>query len=278
MSPAAKKRAKVILIVLVVVILISPLLYIFVSSFKPVKEIMGKVHVFPKQPTPKNYQSLLFARTPVRDFPRILLNTLYVSTLSAILSIALSAMSAYAISRTRELRTGIISKLLLFIYVFPTIIVLTPMYQLFAGIGLWDSYIGLVILYAGLASPFCTWLLVSFFESIPKELEESAQVDGASAPKRFMRIVLPLTMPGVITVGAYAFITAWGEYMFALVMINSSAKKTAALGLATFTAEQYIEWGPLLAGSIIIILPIFIIFLPVSKLFIRGFMAGAVKG
>jgi len=278
MSPAAKKRAKVILIVLVVVILISPLLYIFVSSFKPVKEIMGKVHVFPKQPTLKNYQSLLFARTPVRDFPRILLNTLYVSTLSAILSIALSAMSAYAISRTRELRTGIISKLLLFIYVFPTIIVLTPMYQLFAGIGLWDSYIGLVILYAGLASPFCTWLLVSFFESIPKELEESAQVDGASAPKRFMRIVLPLTMPGVITVGAYAFITAWGEYMFALVMINSSAKKTAALGLATFTAEQYIEWGPLLAGSIIIILPIFIIFLPVSKLFIRGFMAGAVKG
>jgi multiple sugar transport system permease protein len=277
-SPAAKKRVKVILIILVVVILISPLLYIFVSSFKPIKEIMGKVHVFPKQPTIKNYKTLLFARTPVRDFPRILLNTLYVSALSALFSIAISAMSAYAIARTKQLRGGIMSKLLLFIYVFPTIIVLTPMYQLFAGIGLWDSYIGLVVVYCGLASPFCTWLLVSFFESIPKELEESAQVDGANALTRFMRIVLPITMPGVITVAAYAFITAWGEYMFALVMINSSAKKTAALGLATFTAEQYIEWGPLLAGSIIIILPIFVIFLPVSKLFIQGFMSGAVKG
>lgn len=277
-SLAVKKRVKVILIVLVVVILVSPLIYIFISSFKPIKEIMGKVAIFPKQPTLKNYKTLLFARTPVRDFPRILLNTLYVSSLSAILSIALSAVSAYAIAKTKELRTGIMPKLLLFIYVFPTIIVLTPMYQLFAGIGLWDSYFGLVILYSGLTSPFCTWLLVSFFESIPKELEEAAQVDGANALTRFMRIVLPITMPGVITVGAYAFISAWGEYMFALVMINSSAKKTAALGLATFTAEQYIEWGPLLAGSIIIILPIFVIFLPVSKLFIRGFMSGAVKG
>jgi multiple sugar transport system permease protein len=278
LSPAIKKRVKVILILLVVIILISPLLYIFVSSFKPIKEIMGKVALFPKKPTLGNYKTLLFARTPVRDFQRILLNTLNVSSLSAILSVALSAASAYAIARTRELRTGIMSKLLLFIYVFPTIIVLTPMYQLFAAIGLWDSYYGLVVLYSGLASPFCTWLLVSFFESIPKELEESAQVDGANAVTRFMRIVLPIAMPGVVTVGAYAFISAWGEYMFALVMINSSAKKTAALGLATFTAEQYIEWGPLLAGSIIIILPIFVIFLPVSKLFIRGFMSGAIKG
>jgi multiple sugar transport system permease protein len=278
MSPLAKKRVKVALIVLVVIIMISPLLYILISSFKPIKEIMGRVHVFPKNPTLKNYRTLLMARTPIRDFQRILLNTLFVSSLSALFSIALSAISGYAIARTKELQAGIMSKLLLFIYVFPTIIVLTPMYQLFAGIGLWDSTLGLIILYTGLASPFCTWLLVSFFESIPKELEESAQVDGASGIRRFLSIVLPLTMPGIITVGAYAFITAWGEYMFALVMINSSSKKTAALGLATFTAEQYIEWGPLLAGSIIIILPIFVIFLPVSKLFIKGLMAGAVKG
>ncbi len=277
MKPAARRRLRAALTAAVLLFLIWPLLYIFISSFKPIREIMGRAELFPKNPTAANYATLLFARTPVRDFPRILLNTLYVSTLSAVLSVAISSVSAYAIARTRELRTGITSKLLLFIYVFPTIIVLTPMYQLFALIGLWDSYYGLVIVYAGLASPFCTWLLVSFFESIPRELEESAAVDGANAVNRFVRIVLPISMPGIVTVGAYAFISAWGEYMFALVMINSSAKKTAALGLATFTAEQYIEWGPLLAGSILIILPIFVLFLPVSRFFIRGFMSGAVK-
>lgn len=277
MTSVVRRRLRAALTVAILLILIWPLLYIFVSSFKPIREIMGRAELFPKNPTLANYGTLLLARTPVRDFPRILLNTLYVSTLSALLSVALSSVSAYAIARTRELKSGITSKLLLFIYVFPTIIVLTPMYQLFALIGLWDSYYGLVIVYAGLASPFCTWLLVSFFESIPKELEESAAVDGANAVNRFVRIVLPISMPGIVTVGAYAFISAWGEYMFALVMINSSAKKTAALGLATFTAEQYIEWGPLLAGSILIIVPIFVLFLPVSRFFIRGFMSGAVK-
>jgi len=276
-TSVVRRRLRAALTVAILLILIWPLLYIFVSSFKPIREIMGRAELFPKNPTLANYGTLLLARTPVRDFPRILLNTLYVSTLSALLSVALSSVSAYAIARTRELKSGITSKLLLFIYVFPTIIVLTPMYQLFALIGLWDSYYGLVIVYAGLASPFCTWLLVSFFESIPKELEESAAVDGANAVNRFVRIVLPISMPGIVTVGAYAFISAWGEYMFALVMINSSAKKTAALGLATFTAEQYIEWGPLLAGSILIIVPIFVLFLPVSRFFIRGFMSGAVK-
>jgi len=276
-TSVVRRRLRAALTVAVLLILIWPLLYILVSSFKPIREIMGRAELFPKNPTLANYGTLLFARTPVRDFPRILLNTLYVSTLSALLSVALSSVSAYAIARTRALKSGITSKLLLFIYVFPTIILLTPMYQLFALIGLWDSYYGLVIVYSGLASPFCTWLLVSFFESIPQELEESAAVDGANAVTRFVRIVLPISMPGVVTVAAYAFISAWGEYMFALVMINSSAKKTAALGLATFTAEQYIEWGPLLAGSILIILPIFALFLPVSRFFIRGFMSGAVK-
>jgi multiple sugar transport system permease protein len=119
--------------------------------------------------------------------------------------------------------------------------------------------------------------LVSFFESIPKELEESSQIDGAGSFATFFRIVLPLTLPGIVTVGAYSFITAWGEYMFALVIITTNQKKTAALGLATFTAEQYIEWGPLLAGSMLIIVPVFILFLPVAKFFIKGFMTGAVK-
>ena len=266
-----------IIVVIVLALILWPFFYIFVSSFKPLKEIMSKVSFFPKDPTTRNYSTLLFARTPIRDFVRILSNTLLVSTITAAFSIVISSLSGYGIARSRKLKSGLISRLLLFIYVFPTIIILVPIYKLFTLIGLWDSYIGLIIIYVALVSPFCTWLLVSFFDSIPRELEESSQIDGAGSFTTFMRIVLPLTLPGIVTVGAYSFITAWGEYMFALVVISSNQKKTAALGLATFTAEQYIEWGPLLAGSILIIVPVFLLFLPVAKIFIKGFMTGAVK-
>jgi multiple sugar transport system permease protein len=266
-----------IVVVIVLALILWPFFYIFVSSFKPLKEIMSRVSFFPKDPTIRNYSTLLFARTPIRDFIRILSNTLLVSTITAAFSIVISSLSGYSIARSRKLKSGIVSRLLLFIYVFPTIIILVPIYKLFTLIGLWDSYVGLIVVYVALVSPFCTWLLVSFFDSIPRELEESSQIDGAGSFTTFMRIVLPLTLPGIVTVGAYSFITAWGEYMFALVVISSNQKKTAALGLATFTAEQYIEWGPLLAGSILIIVPVFLLFLPVAKIFIKGFMTGAVK-
>jgi len=277
-SKGIKKLFTIITIIIVLALILWPIFYIFVSSFKPLKEIMTRAKFFPKKPTIKNYRTLIIARTPVRNFPRILYNTLIVSSLTALLSITVSSMSAYGISRNKKMKRGIVSHLMLFIYVFPTIILLIPIYKMFTMLGLWNSFIGLIIVYAALVAPFCTWLLVSFFETIPKELEESAQIDGASGIKTFIRIVLPLAAPGIITVGAYSFITAWGEYMFALVMISTSIKKTAAIGLATFTAEQYIEWGPLLAASILIMIPVFILFLPVSKYFIKGFTAGAVKG
>jgi multiple sugar transport system permease protein len=186
-------------------------------------------------------------------------------------------MASYAIARDPRMSSGTVPKALLFIYVFPTIILVVPIYQMLVSIGLWNSLTSLVIVYTALASPFCTWLLVSFFQTVPKQLEESAALDGAGALTIFFRVVLPLAAPGIVTVGMYAFITAWGEYLFALVLINSSSLKTAALGLASFTAEQYIEWGPLLAGSILIMVPVFILFLPIARIFIKGFMAGALK-
>lgn len=267
----------VVVIALVLVMIIWPFFYIMVSSFKPLKEIMARVKFFPRDPTLRNYATLLFARTPVRDFVRILYNTLIVSSITALFSITISSLTGYTIARSRRLKSGLVSRLLLFIYVFPTIIILVPIYKLFTFIGLWDNFLGLILVYTALVSPFCTWLLVSFFDSIPRELEESSQIDGAGSLVTFVRIVLPLTLPGIVTVGAYSFITAWGEYMFALVIISTNKKKTAALGLATFAAEQYIEWGPLLAGSMLIILPVFVLFLPVAKIFIKGFMTGAVK-
>lgn len=264
-------------VAVLIFLMIWPFLYILISSFKPLSEIMSRIRLLPQNPTLKNYETLLFARTPLRDFPRIILNTMIVAGVTAFFTVVISSMASYAIARDRKLSSGMVPRALLFVYVFPTIIVVVPIYKMLVGMGLWDNFISLMLVYTALASPFCTWLLISFFQTIPKQLEESAQMDGAGAFTIFFRIVLPLAVPGIVTVAMYAFITAWGEYLFALVMINSSRLKTAAVGLASFTAEQYIEWGPLLAGSILIMLPVFILFLPIARIFIKGFMAGALK-
>ncbi|HSV31459.1 MAG TPA: carbohydrate ABC transporter permease [Atribacteraceae bacterium] len=264
-------------IIVVLLLLIWPFFYIFVSSFKPLREIMARAVFFPVEATWGNYETLLFARTPVRDFPRFLLNSLLVSLATTALSLTVASISGYGIARGKRLKSGLLSRLLLLFYVFPTIVLLIPIHGMFTSVGLYDNLWSLVIVYTAMIAPFCTWLLVSFFENIPKDLEESASLEGASLFRIFIRIILPLAAPGLVAAGAYAFITSWGEYLFALLLIGSSLKRTAPLGLATFTAEQYIEWGPLLAGSILIMVPVFLLFLPVSGYFIKGFTAGAVK-
>lgn len=265
------------LITVIVILMIWPFAYIFLSSFKSMREIMSRATLLPRDFTLRNYETLIFARTPVRDFPRFLYNSLVVSVTTALCTLAVASVGGYSISRSVSLKRGFTSRLLLLLYVFPTVILLVPLYKAFASIGFYDHHISLVIVYTALAAPFCTWLLVSFFDSIPRDLEESASIDGASPTLIFLRIILPLAAPGLVTAGTYSFITAWGEYMFALVLISSNLKKTGPLGLATFAAEQYIEWGPLLAGAILIMLPVFFLFLPISGYFIKGFTAGAVK-
>ncbi len=273
----SNKVLSILVICIVLLLMLWPFFHIFVSSFKPLVEIMGRATFFPQNPTWSSYETLLFARTPVRDFPRFLTNSLIVSLGTVVFSLGVAAVSGYGIARGKRLKSGLISRMLLLFYVFPTIVLLVPVHRMFASVGLHDNLFSLVVVYTALVSPFCTWLLVSFFENIPRDLEESASLEGASLFTVFTRIVMPLAAPGLVAAGAYAFITSWGEYMFALVLISSSMKKTGPLGLATFTAEQYIEWGPLLAGSLLIMLPVFLIFLPVSGYFIKGFTAGAVK-
>lgn len=277
--PFTKSFLDYCMVFFILLVVLLPFIYIFFSSFKPLKEIMtASPTFFPHQPTLKNYTTLLFARTPVRNFPLFLFNSFKVSLGTSLLTLVFAILGGYGLARYRYPGRDILARAMLFIYVFPTVLLLIPVYKIFSHIKLLDTHFGLILVYTALSAPFCTWLLISFFEGVPLELEEAAVVDGANRSTVFMRIILPLSAPGILTAGIYAFIIAWGEYMFALVLLMSTAKRTASLGLATFTAEQYIEWGPLLAGSWLIILPIVLVFFPLSKYFIRGFMAGAVKG
>lgn len=251
--------------------------YIFSSSFKPFSEIMSKPRFFPQNPILENYKLLLFSKAPTRNFPLFISNSLVLSLSSAFMTCIIACLAAYGFTRYNYPGKSIIQKALLFTYIFPTVILLVPLYNFFALLNMLDNYISLVIIYTALTSPFCTWILISFFEAVPKQMEEAAYVDGANKFQTFIRIVVPVSAPGIITAATYAFITSWGEYMFASILIRSNSKKTITLGIVEFTSEQGIEWGRLLASSVIVIMPVVLMFLPVSTYFIKGFTAGAIK-
>lgn len=267
-----------LLIIIFVFILLSPIIYIFISSFKPLFELITSgTNILPQKPTLQNYITLIKVRTPVRDFPKFLWTSLKVSIGTTIATIIIASLGGFGFARFKYKGGNFLAQLMLFIYVFPTVLLLIPIYRTYQFLKLQDTITGLIIIYTALIAPFCTWLITSFFKTIPIELEEAASIDGANRFYTLIRITLPLAAPGIVTIGTYSFIFGWCEYMFASILLTTSINKTAPLGLATLTAEQYIEWGPLLAGSMLIILPVIILFFPVSKQFIKGFIAGALK-
>ena len=272
-----KSVVMIVIISLIVIYSVGLFAYIFLSSFKPLKEVMARAKLFPQQATLDNFISLFKATSSNKNFPRYLLNSMFISACTAVLTSTVSSLAAYGFSRHNYFGKKIMLNSMLFLYVFPTIILLVPVYKMYSTIGFIDNYLSLIITYAGLTTPFCTWILVSFFERVPRSLEEAAFVDGATPIKAFIKILLPIAVPGLVMVLAYSFITAWGEYMFASILIQRNINRTITQSLVDFTADQYINWGLLLAGSVIVLVPVVSMFIPVSKNFIKGFTAGAVK-
>jgi ABC-type glycerol-3-phosphate transport system permease component len=305
---------KYILVLAVVFLLLLPFLLMVASSFKPYKEILNSnVTFLPREPTIRGYRDILVTKgeyddlasalgnvgekiaiafhiqspgrsAGIRDFPQYFINTIVTAFGTAILSVAVATLAAYGLARYRFPGRNLLSRSVLFMYVFPTTLLLVPVYKMFAGIkvgdlSLLDNHYGLMIIYAAFATPFLTWLLQAFIESIPREIEEAAEVDGAGGFSRFMRITLPLAAPGIITAGIYGFVYGWGEFTFASILISTNDLKvgSVALGsLATSTASG-IEFEPLFAGTMIVAFPVLIFFFPVAKYFVQGFMAGAVR-
>jgi len=268
---------KTIIIVAIVLYSVSIFVYIFLSSFKPLVEVMARARLFPQNPTLNNFASLFLVTGPNRNFPRYMLNSLVISTCAAALTGIISSLAAYGFSRYNYFGKRVMLNSMLFLYVFPTIILLVPVHRMFSSINLIDNYLSVIVTYAGLTLPFCTWILVSFFERVPRSLEEAAQVDGATPMKALIKVVMPVAAPGLVMVMVYSFIISWGEFIFASILIRSNANRTVTQSLVDFTADQYIDWGLLLAGSVIVLVPVVAIFVPVSKNFIQGFIAGAVK-
>ncbi|MEM2689851.1 MAG: carbohydrate ABC transporter permease [Nitrososphaerota archaeon] len=264
--------------------MLFPVYWIIISSLKTTDEIYsGNPSLLPTNPTITHYIKLFnpgeyFGGGTGPVMLNSIKNSIIVSVGTMIISIILSTMAGYALSRLIIKGKELLARMLLIVYMFPSIILVVPIFQVMSLLKLIDNHFALIMVYVTFSSPFISWLFRTFFDAIPKEIEESAMIDGASRFRTFIHVLLPIVGPGLLTGAIFSFITAWGEYTFTTILINTEAKKTVGPALDRLIGGIYIDWGGLLAGTVLIILPVIIFFLPLAKRFLQGFMMGAIKG
>lgn len=260
---------------IIITFLVAPFLWIFITSLKPEANIITRnVQYIPQKITLENYTAL-FKRLPFALYFR---NSFVVAFLTSFFSVAVASLAAYSSSRFNFKGKGLFIVVLLSIYLFPSVLLLLPLYETMNSLKLLDTHIGLTIAYMSFSIPFAVWLLKGFFDSIPKELEEAAMVDGCTRTSSFIRVILPVSIPALSATFVRTFITAWNEYLFALMLTQTVSSRTLPIGLQTFIGQFRMNWGLLTAGGVLIIIPVIIMFAYIQKYLIHGLTAGAVKG
>lgn len=275
-GPRLLSRLGFWLLVLAVLAVVSfPLIWMASSSLKPSDELFKTPpSISPAVPTLRWYVEA-FADSQALRYS---LNSLIVATATTLICIVLGTLGAYGLSRFEYRGRKAIVAGILMAYCIPPIMLMTPLYRIIAGVGLNSTYAGVIVGHFTITFPFCLWLLISFFEKIPKEIEESASVDGASIFTIFFRIDLPLCMPGILSAGIMVFILSWNEYLLASVLVSSDTMKTLTVGLASYISSTEINWGVVMAIGTATTIPIIILFTAVQKYFVEGMTAGSVKG
>lgn len=274
MSWPLRRRVKRIsfsvLTVISTLLIISPFLWMILASFKTQVQIMDMSRLLVFRPTAANYLGV-FTRY---SFGKPIVNSFLVASLSTLLALLLGVPAAYAIARFK-MRTASVT--IVVTRIIPGLTFLVPWFILFTKLSLVDTLLSLVLTHLLVGLPLIVWVMIPYFESLPRELEESGLVDGCNNYQTFLLIVLPLTGPGIVTSVLLSFIYSWNNFMFALVLAGYHTK---TLPVAIFNFIQYaqIDWGGLMAASVIITLPIVAISLLLQKYVIKGLTAGAVKG
>ena len=257
------------------IVVLFPFYWMIVTSFKGEDQMRSVVSMFwPKPFAIENYQQLL-AKT---EFAAWYGNSVFVAVSSTLLATAVGTIGAYALARLKFLGRGFMASATLITYLVPPSILFIPLYKQMQGLGMANSLAGLIAAYPSFTVPFVTWLLMGYFESIPEELEEAAMIDGATRFGAFYRIVLPLSAPGVLAAGLYAFTQAWNEFLYALVFITDGRLRTLPVGLASFITGDVYGWGYLMSGAVLTTLPVIAAYIYLQKYMVEGLTAGSVKG
>jgi multiple sugar transport system permease protein len=280
MSFIAKKKVQpknitiAALLFILIVLALFPVYWTFNTSIKVQSEIYSmKPSLWPKAPTMQSYTDLLFKR----DFLRSVGNSFLVSFVVSAGSVLLSALAGYAFARLKFRGSHIFSNGILYAYLMPRSILFIPLYVMVTRIGLKDNLAGLMVIYPTFTIPYATWMLTSYFRTIPLAIEEAAEIDGCGRLRSMLQVVFPLAAPGIAATGIFAFTLCWSEYMYALVVISKSELMTLTLALSNMVVADVYAWGPLMAGSIVATLPVLFLYLSMSKYMVSGLTIGAVK-
>lgn len=253
-----------------------PVLWMADTAFKPASEVLSaSPSFFIHRPTFANFGTVLL-RSP---FLLYLRNSVIVSGFSTLLTMVSSTFCAYVLSRwPRQRPVRVLGGALLTSQMIPGVLLLVPLYLTMRDIGLLGSYLSLILVYCTFMVPLAVFMLRGFFNDIPLELEEAAELDGCSRALFLVKVLLPLSVPGLLATGLFGFVTAWNEFMFAYVLINDDAHRTLTPGIMLFRGAHSTDWGSLMAAAVLTILPVAVSFLYLQRFLSGGLTAGAVKG
>ena len=261
-------------LVVAVVLVLFPIYWMVITSLKLPREIYRTPALWPHVISWNNYRLLIAEK----GFLENIRNSFYVAGSVTLLSVTISAFAAYSMVRYRTRFRGLIGRLILFAYLTPTSLLFIPLSILMARLHLGDSLHGLILVYLTFSLPLSTWLLQGYFRSVPRSLEEQGMIDGLSRMGALLRIVLPLSGPGLAAVAIFTFTGAWNELLLALVLITSDSQRTAPIGLNYLITSDVLPWGPLMAGAVLSSLPLMFLYFIAQRFMVQGVSAGAVKG
>jgi multiple sugar transport system permease protein len=259
------------------VVMITPFLYLLGTSFTENTFVLTTPPQFiPNPPTLANYEQVI----ATQDIGRYFLNSVFVATISTALSLLVSSMMAYAFARFSFPGKETIFRVLLLGLMIPAIMLIIPQFVLAKNLGLIDTLAGLIVFYVAGSLALNTFLLRGFFESIPGELDQAMQVDGAGAWTRYWRLAIPLAKPGLATATIFTFLASWDEFAWALTITNSPENRTLPIAIRLFAGEgnNAVQWGVVFAASVIAVVPVIIVFLVFQRYFVQGLTSGAIKG
>jgi multiple sugar transport system permease protein/raffinose/stachyose/melibiose transport system permease protein len=261
--------------IVLVIVCLFPFAWMALSSIKKLAELFTvPPHWLPDEPTLANYGTVFFHS----NIPRYFLNSCVISIGATVVALALAIFAAYGFARFEFRGKLALQSFVLVGQLLPTAAIIVPLFITLRWMHLLNTYWGLILVYTIITLPLSVWMLTSYMRGIPTELEEAAVIDGASRLGVLFRITLPLAVPGVVAVAVFSFVTCWNEYIFALVFAQDQTVKTLPIGLTEFSTEFNTDWGGVMAASMVMTVPVVLLFLAFQRLFVGGLTAGATKG
>lgn len=261
-------------LIILAVFAVFPLLWLLVSSFKSSSEMLNNpTKILPIRWTLENFKTVLITL----NFTINIRNSVIIAAATTLIAIVISSLAAYGVVRFFPKLGDVMTKVLVTTYMFPSIMLVIPYAMVMAKLGLTNTRIGLVLVYLSFSVPYAVWMLVGFFKTVPIGIEEAARIDGANKLQVFVRVVLPLVAPGIVSTAIYVFINAWNEYLYSMILMSSSDKTTISVAVKTLEGADILNWGSLMAACAIVVVPSIIFFCFIQSKLAGGLSDGAVK-